>query len=801
MAKIGQIGGMDLSPAMQKIYDKLVELLKDGKKLDISINELKKKAGVSNVNNSSVSAFIIREKNKGTKFFKNISVTQFSGAFEAGSSVHDPLYKSSKKFKDFYSATYDKPWSDATASNKNNAVSAFERYKGKITKTGFTLSPAEMAKKLGITENTLLSYQTPGFKGVDSTTIKFIGDNVKRIRTLEGGKSIALYKEPSETLLKNWKILQGRQQISSALVKRVEEYNKVFRDFIIEEKRLPTIEEVIKKTSMKTPSEIARTEALYSRLLRGEKFRRNIDVAVNASAGKRIIDLLSLDSSYNSRRTAFYNLALDNINKAYNQSGTLGTFKSNFRDELKKILGLKKGQKVPFSVNEVIGLSTGESRGIQPFSVFVDAVERNINKTELASYQGAFSKKLKTIQGLLSGDKPNISAAEEIAGNLELNRNTLVNRLTKKGYTTSQINQLNIPDIKIGENVLETYKAKDLARYKEAGVDIAQFAKDKKFYIDIKKAKPFWESNVRNTIIEAAKNNIGNVCGIFKGRVAYSADGGRIGFQGGCAGEMTAAMETNAKGTLQQITKTEGILPKFQNAAKGFLGILGRGGAKAAPLAALAAVGAGIEPLVKQFVADDPETYLTNENQMKGMLLATIEGETPKVDEEILKWQMPALGAATAAGAIPGAGEAYKARRGLPPTKSFVGPMEKGVGPVRSALGIKGVLGKALGATFSPLAVAATLPMDIAAQRKGGTEWGDIATDPLHWMGPAFMSSGAEMASKGIKNPILLKALRMGMSPRTLRLVSSKFGIPGLAISAGMWGYDKWKNRSINDED
>jgi len=23
--------------------------------------------------------------------------------------------------------------------------------------------------------------------------------------------------------------------------------------------------------------------------------------------------------------------------------------------------------------------------------------------------------------------------------------------------------------------------------------------------------------------------------------------------------------------------------------------------------------------------------------------------------------------------------------------------------------------------------------------------------------------------------------------------------MPGLAISAGMWGYDKWKNRGVND--
>jgi len=182
------------------------------------------------------------------------------------------------------------------------------------------------------------------------------------------------------------------------------------------------------------------------------------------------------------------------------------------------------------------------------------------------------------------------------------------------------------------------------------------------------------------------------------------------------------------------------------------------------------------------------------------MLLATIEGETPKVDEEILKWQYPGLAAATAAGAIPGAGAVYKARRGIPEHK-FVGPMQKGVGPARAALGIKGVLGKALGASFSPLAVAATLPISVAAQRAGGSDYGDIATDPFNWMGPAFAGAGAEMATRGIKNPMLANAIRLGISPRTLSLVSRRFGLPGLAISAGMWGYDKWKNRSINDED
>jgi len=265
----------------------------------------------------------------------------------------------------------------------------------------------------------------------------------------------------------------------------------------------------------------------------------------------------------------------------------------------------------------------------------------------------------------------------------------------------------------------------------------------------------------------------------------------RIGCQGGCL----AATANESPALFSEALK------KTPGAARSFLGMLGRGGLKAAPLAALAAAGAAIEPLVKQFVSDDPNTYLTDESQMKGMLLATIEGETPKVDEEILKWQYPGLGAATAAGAIPGAGEVYKARRGLPPTKDFIGPMKKGVGPTRAALGITGVLGKALGASFSPLAVLATLPVHVAAQRAGGTDYGDIATDPANWMGPAFASTGAEMATRGMKSGSrIANAIRLGFSPRTLSMFTRRFGLPGLAVSAGLWGYDKWKNRSINDE-
>ena len=45
-------------------------------------------------------------------------------------------------------------------------------------------------------------------------------------------------------------------------------------------------------------------------------------------------------------------------------------------------------------------------------------------------------------------------------------------------------------------------------------------------------------------------------------------------------------------------------------------------------------------PLVKQFRNDDPTTYLTDENQQKGMLIATLEEEPVAVDKEILKRQI-----------------------------------------------------------------------------------------------------------------------------------------------------------------
>jgi len=124
---------------------------------------------------------------------------------------------------------------------------------------------------------------------------------------------------------------------------------------------------------------------------------------------------------------------------------------------------------------------------------------------------------------------------------------------------------------------------------------------------------------------------------------ALGAEGGRIGLQAGGQG-LSACISTKLKqpGAIEKIAalpeEVGGALGKLKNTATSFLGMLGRVGTKAAPLAAIAALGAIAEPLVKQFRSDDYSTYLSDPEQQKGMLLSMLEAETPKVDEEILKW-------------------------------------------------------------------------------------------------------------------------------------------------------------------
>jgi len=440
--------------------------------------------------------------------------------------------------------------------------------------------------------------------------------------------------------------------------------------------------------------------------------------------------------------------------------------------------------------------------------LYVTPLDRSINR--------GFKKVLgdQYVKAVTAGDKQLMLKIENLAQDL----GTTVGKV--RG--TSQVAEYGTTLLKesdLGQEIVSSLRQQNVIADKVVEMTKSGDLKTRLTEIGVKTPKSYNIGKVSGSALEGVQEIINSFNGkktklLEKTNTAIAlgcvsaAEGGRIGYALG-SGTINCVNQKLTNEPVQssiRLRGTEGI-GKIRGAATNFLKLLGRGGLKAAPLAAVAALGAVAEPLVKQFRNDDYSTYLSDPEQQGSMLLAMVEQETPKVDQEILKWQMPALGAATAAGAIPGAGELYKQRRALRPQKlpgqrAFVGPMPKDVGAARAALGIKGVLGKALGASFSPLAVAATLPMSVAAQRSGGTDWTDIATDPSNWFGPAFAASGADFATKGMKSTgILAKAIRMGMSPGALRMGSRFLGLPGLALTAGMWGYDKYKNWGKDKDD
>ena len=264
--------------------------------------------------------------------------------------------------------------------------------------------------------------------------------------------------------------------------------------------------------------------------------------------------------------------------------------------------------------------------------------------------------------------------------------------------------------------------------------------------------------------------------------------------RGGLPGDCAAAIDNNpvkAAQVFEEAPATSTAMTKVKNAASTFLNVAKKGGR----FGAFAAVGA-TAGAVKQFMSDDPTSYLSDENQQKNMLIDMVT--EPVMDERdpgiTSSAQLPVLGAVTAAGAIPGGAEYYKERRGIRPNDKFTGPMNKGVGKIRAAASpISGLLGKGLAATGTPLGMLALEPLYIGSQLAAGDSAGEIATNPINYLGAAFASPLTQQATK-FASPAVSSIMRLGISPTMLKTVSRRFGLPGLALSAGISGYEMFDN-------
>jgi len=239
---------------------------------------------------------------------------------------------------------------------------------------------------------------------------------------------------------------------------------------------------------------------------------------------------------------------------------------------------------------------------------------------------------------------------------------------------------------------------------------------------------------------------------------------------------------------INKLPYEEGPINKVKSVATKFLqSPLARGAGKFGAIAAGGAVAAGF---VKEFMNDDPTTYLSNEEQQKNLLIDMVTGsldDTPEQSPAIGDAYLPALGATTVAGTAAVAPSTIEAAR-----SGALGAKKSGI--TKTALK---TLGRGLSATQTPLGLLATEPLYLADQVQQGDSLGEIATNPFNYMGAAFAGPATEFATKGL-NPTIAKTMRLGISPTTLKTVSRRFGLPGLALSMGISGYemfDDYRNK------
>ena len=288
------------------------------------------------------------------------------------------------------------------------------------------------------------------------------------------------------------------------------------------------------------------------------------------------------------------------------------------------------------------------------------------------------------------------------------------------------------------------------------------------------------------------------------------AEGGRINMvEGGSTPKcVDIKLNRDPEGFMKKVAsieETSGPINKIKNFASTFLNVAKKGGR----FGAFAAAGAAAAGLVKEFRNDDPSTYLSNETQQKNMLIDMItQPVSAPLEQPSTAFgdaQLPAIGAVTAAGMIPGGAELYKQRTGAGGMKRPLGGprldaegakiLQKRVSPFRAALGpMSGVLGKGLAATGTPLGMLALEPLFIGQQIADGDSAGEIATNPMNYLGPAFAGSLSKEATRMAPKAVST-FMRLGISPTALKTVSRRFGLPGLGISAGISGYEMYQNK------
>jgi hypothetical protein len=129
--------------------------------------------------------------------------------------------------------------------------------------------------------------------------------------------------------------------------------------------------------------------------------------------------------------------------------------------------------------------------------------------------------------------------------------------------------------------------------------------------------------------------------------------------------------------------------------------------------------------------------------------------------------------------------------------------ISSGKGPIRSALGLSGVLGKGLWAFTSPIVALPSTAMYIAKDKMEGKSTTDALTNPLTYLGPAFMNQSVKALAKAGASRGLLAIASAGLAGTAAAPLLPAISIGAGIAAAGSLGYQAYKKffDKTTDED
>ena len=471
--------------------------------------------------------------------------------------------------------------------------------------------------------------------------------------------------------------------------------------------------------------------------------------------------------------------------------------------------GMKGLGKGAFQLDHPISFSVLEKTGNLADAIRVNPVTGDVNQFKLM-----FDKRLVTLRNNIAAGKEGSKSAFEalqrankrlfgkLAADFDIKD---TGKIKVKDYGAAKFTDKTFdPRVALKENlnlsnVLRETKFdkgvyKDL---KEAGVNIKRFDTEraKLNRVDVEKMALFIDDALAN-----AKAN-GPICSI----VGKKQSGGPVV---SCVDAVNDALEKDPKKLAQEINRSNegGAFNKIKNSGTKFLTALkenpnllrgGLAGKIALGLGTVAA-GVGAGALVKQFRNDDPSTYLTNDSQMEGMIIADVEQKGKEVDDNILLDNQFKLEAAAAAGlTAPIAKDVYRTARGV----GEAGPLPEGVGRTRAALGLnKGVLGKGLWALGTPAVQLPSTLGYIAKDVREGKDASEIALNPLNYLGPAFAGLSTQALAKAGASRALLGIASLGLGVAGAKVLGVGAALAGLG-TLGYQGYKAFTGQNRSDAD